>query len=257
MLRRFAGHQATRMLRRRFAGVRLLRGDAASLEAAARHDGPLILAMSHSAWWDPVVGAWLYHRYLSDRTPMTLIEAQQLRRLKMLRILSFVGVEPGAPDALARLRSAAGLHFAHTDRPLLAITPQGTFADPRAPLRLRPGAAAVAADHPGARVLVLAAEYPMGLDPKPQVMLAIGETQRPERPTLAGWHRAIHRQMRRTTHRLAEAVISRELDRFETMMGGGGSVHHPVYDLWLRLTGRRVALHDDRAAGKLAAGGAG
>jgi hypothetical protein len=44
--------------------------------------------------------------------------------------------------------------------------------------------------------------------------------------------------MQRNGDALAELVRSRDPRRFETALGGDTARVHPVYDLWLRLTGR-------------------
>ena len=48
---------------------------------------------------------------------------------------------------------------------------------------------------------------------------------------------------------LADAVQSRDPARFGLVLGGDQAQVHPVYDLWLRLTGRGRAIDVSRRAG--------
>jgi len=101
-------------------------------------------------------------------------------------------------------------------------------------------------------VLAAAAEYTFWTDKKPELLVRLVRVEPPERPTAAGWHRAISRGMRSNQEALAAASIGREEAAFVPMLGGGGGAGriNPVYDLMLRLRGRSGEIRAVREAGR-------
>ncbi len=235
-----------RLLRRHFHAVRLLSGDARHFEAARDHGGPVLIAMTHPGWWDPIVAFWLWSRWLGDRSPIAPMEAEQLRRFGFFRRLGIFGIDPDAPDALRRTAGHIARRFAEDRRRVLWITPQGRFTDARDDAPLRPGAAAIAASTEGALVIALAVEYAFWQDQRPEVFLAAAQVEPPEgagfRRTTPGWHRALTAALRGVRARLAESVVARNPDAFEALLGGDAARINPLYDLWLRLRGRGGAI---------------
>jgi hypothetical protein len=130
----------------------------------------------------------------------------------------------------------------------LFLTPQGQFADVREPIRVRPGAGAVAATLGNARVLAVLAELVFWTDKRPEVLLLVRECATPVHPTTAGWTRGIRDGMRSGAEQLAELAMARDGAPFLPMLQRRGSNVNPAYDLWQRLRGRSAGVSDRRGA---------
>jgi 1-acyl-sn-glycerol-3-phosphate acyltransferase len=263
---KFFGVYLERLFASRMHAVRVARRDdgvptSAALHELDEHAGPVMVLLSHSAWWDPLVGLLLARRYVPSRSGCAPMEADQLRTFGFFRRLGLFGIDPEDPRSLSQMLAYVQGCFAREARPTLWLTPQGTFADPRAPLVLRPGAAAVAARTPGVRVVAVTMEYGFWLDQRPEVFIRVERVDAPldaplgrGRPSTGRWHRAMQQAMRDSAARLADAVMSRDPARFEVIAGRGvkgGSRVNPIYDLWQRLRGKRAAIASTRVRGSL------
>lgn len=240
---------ARHLLRTRFHAVRLLRGSAESLSEADRRAGPVIVAMSHPSWWDPIVAFWMGTRWFATRRPLAPMEATQLRRFGFFRRLGVFGIDPDSPASLPATVRHVTARFETWPRTVLWITPQGRFTDPREDAPLRPGTAAIAARSDSVCVVAVAFEYAFWQDQRPEIFIA-AEPVMPEgdgRGRTAGWHRALEPAMRSVRERLAAAVIARDPEAFECAVGGEVARINPVYDLWLRLRGKGGGIAARRA----------
>ena len=115
-------------------------------------------------------------------------------------------------------------------------------------MRLRPGAAAVAARAGAAGAPVaagaIAVEYAFWADRKPEVFVRARRVE-PGGPSTADWQRALTGAMRENASALASLVIARDPAPFDDLLGSGGRIH-PVYDALLRLTGRSGSIDASR-----------
>ncbi|MBM3679576.1 MAG: hypothetical protein FJW96_17130 [Actinobacteria bacterium] len=179
----------------------------------------------------------------------------ELERFAILRRVGIFGVDPDDPATLPAMIDYLAAERAKVGAIAFIVTPQGSFADPRDPVRLRPGAAAAIARLGIRRVVAAAIEYAFRTDRKPEVFLRLVEVDPPASPTRVRWHREIEAAMQRNGEALAELVRARDPRRFETVLGGKAAQVHPVYDLWLRLTGRGNSIDATRRG--TAAGGKG
>lgn len=136
-------------------------------------------------------------------------------------------------------------YFADSDRPTLWITPQGQFTDVRSPIRLRPGAASIAAHCDSCSVLCISVEYAFWQDQKPEVFIRCASCEA-ERSTTASWLRAMTRTMQHNGERLAELVIGRDPAPMRCIVGGSTARTNPVYDLWLRIRGKSGSIAERR-----------
>jgi 1-acyl-sn-glycerol-3-phosphate acyltransferase len=248
---------AERLLRRRFAAVRYAPGSEAALEAAASADAPILLVMSHASWWDPIVGAFLWRRWMPTRAAFAPMDAHELNRFRFMRKLGLFGIDPDDPRSLPVMVDYLRARVAESPRTLLAITPQGRFTDPRSPLVVRPGAAAVAARLAVRHAIAVAVEYAFWSDQKPEVFLRATPIAPPITPPVdAGpgvrgssrvgdWHEAISGTMARNGEALASLVVAREPAAFTDALRSKASIH-PVYDLWLSMTGRGRSIDASR-----------
>ncbi|MGA1043977.1 MAG: lysophospholipid acyltransferase family protein [Phycisphaerales bacterium] len=241
---------ARRLVRKRFHAVRIDPELPGVLSTLAESTKPAIVLMTHSSWWDPIVGILLWDRFYPERPIAGPMHRRELERFGFFRSIGVFGIEPDEPASLAAMRDYV-LPRMQGDGSrrgeVLMLTPQGALADPRAPLSIRPGAASIAASFEEVDVVSLAIEYGFWLDQRPEIFLR-AERCEPEvdgrRASTADWHRAMQASMRRAASSLAEAVISRDPKRFK-IGGGAGTSVHPVYDAWLRLIGRSGAIDGD------------
>lgn len=236
---RFFGGYACRLLRKRFASVRLERGSEQALRAAAALDGPLIVAFNHPSWWDPIIGVAIKHLYMPDRPGIAPIEMAMFERFGFMRRLGMFGIDTGHPGAAQALLEYVRECHERDPRFGLFLTPQGEFADVRAPIVVRPGAGAVASGLEDVRVLAILSELVFWEDKRPELLLLARACPPPTRPTTAGWTRAIRGCMQGGADRLADLAIARSDEPFESILTRTGSNVNPAYDLWQRLRGRR------------------
>jgi len=246
--RMFAG-RCGGMLSKAFHAVRIAPGGGDALAAARASGETVALCLSHASWWDPIVASFLWHRWLTPlpvRAPMDRIE---LERFAILRRIGIFGVDPDDPATLPALVGYLEAERARLGPFAFIVTPQGSFADPRDPVRLRPGTAAAIARLGIRRVVAAAVEYAFWADRKPEVFLRLVPVEPPASPTRTRWHRALETAMQANGDALAPLVRARDPRAFETLVGGAARIH-PVYDLWLRLTGRGTAIDATRRIGE-------
>ncbi|MEQ8769775.1 MAG: lysophospholipid acyltransferase family protein [Phycisphaerales bacterium] len=235
--RRFFAWYSRRLFRKKFGAVRLAPGSADAFERAAAHDGPVLFALNHTSWWDPLLGLVLTEGFLADRPAWVPMELDQLRKFAFMKRLGIFGIDPDRPDAMGLLVSHALELVGANPRAVIGITPQGTFADVRAPIRIRPGAAGIVAGCPGMLVLSVACEYTFWHEQKPDVFVRARICEPPEPRTTPSWHRALTRAMRENQKGLADLVMTRDERQFDVWLGGGKGGAHPVYDAVQRARG--------------------
>lgn len=226
-----------RLFRKRFHAVRI---ESKSLELLRGLDSerqPLLVLMNHGSWWDPLTGILLADAAMPSRSSVAPMDRDQLERFKFMRKLGIFGIDPDDPASESTMHSYVRSTFASMERPTLWITPQGRFTDVRAPMRLRPGAASLAAKLPQCRVVSIAIEYTFWQDQRPEVFINAVHCQCESESTTA-WQRAMTAVMQSNAGRLAELVMAREAAPFTSIAGGQVARINPLYDLWLRLRGK-------------------
>jgi 1-acyl-sn-glycerol-3-phosphate acyltransferase len=233
-----------RMLRKHFFAVRCHGTTSTVLTEIAASREPIIIALSHTSWWDPIISVYLSDCFCPEREGCAPMDTSQLRKFNFFRNLGLFGIDPDNPQSLRAMSEYVAQVFAHDARPTLWITPQGKFADVRAPLQVRPGAATIAAAHPGARVIAVAIEYAFWLDQRPEVFVRLERVEHPESGSVLRWHRAISLAMKNNAARLAAGVIARDPGAFTLMCGGDAPRTNIFYDLWQRIRGVRTDVSD-------------
>ena len=83
----------------------------------------------------------------------------------------------------------------------------------------------------------LKALYAFWQDQRAEVFLSARPVE-PAGDTTAAWQRAFTTTMQANADALAALVRARDPEPFETVIGGDAPRINPVYDLWLRATGR-------------------
>lgn len=201
---------------------------------------PLIVVMNHPSWWDPLLGLALAGSRLADREHYAPIDAEALSKYAFLAKLGLFPVERGTA------RGAAS--FLRTSRAILArpaatlwITAQGRFADPRLrPPGLQPGIGRLAHRLDDAWVLPLAIELPFWEERTPEALLRFGDPVRVERGaslTPKAWTALVEDRLAAAQDALAKLVLRRDVEPFETILGGRSGVGG-VYDTWRRFRAR-------------------
>jgi 1-acyl-sn-glycerol-3-phosphate acyltransferase len=239
-----------RLLKKQFAAVRLEAGGEEHVRALDAVDGPVLVAMSHAAWWDPIVAGLLWRRFFATRTTLAPMDRQELERFAFMRRLGIFGLDPDDATALPAMVAYLEHAMAAHPKPTLVVTPQGRFTDVREPMVVRPGAAAAAARLGVQRAVALAVEYGFWNDKKPEIFLRAMPIEVPSGDAARStgrWQRALVEAMTENGRRLAELVRARDPSAFTNLLIEGAKVH-PVYDLWLRLTGRGTAISTEHRA---------
>ena len=222
-----------------FHAVRLANGSRAVLDRAAAHDGPLVVASNHQSWWDPLVGFLVHDAWFRARRPLSPMDATQLAKFGFFRKLGVFGVDPDDASGLRPFVRYVESQFREHPRSALMLTPQGRFVDPRDAVKVRPGVAMVMARVPTAHAVAVAIEYAFWNDRRPEVFLLASRVEPPADPADSrAWEEAFDRAMNANAADLAALVRARDAAAFECIAGGGGTRTHPVYDRWLRITGR-------------------
>ncbi len=228
-----------RKIRGGFHAVWMTPGTREVLEGLEDVDGPLIIAMNHVSWWDPLVGILVHGRFLPRHQLTAPMDSTQLVKFGFFRKLGIFGIDPDDPGTLTRMNDwITGLFHQHR-RVAFWIMPQGRFTDVRDPIRTRPGIATNAVSNPEARVLTFHMEYTFWKDSRPELCLHARHVEPPERATTPRWHRRIKESMQAGTDALAELVRTRDEDRFDPLVPPAANRTNPVYDLWLKVRGRR------------------
>lgn len=248
----FFSRYVRRMFRKGFHGVHMEPGSLTVLEELNRHDGPAIALGNHPGWWDPLVAVLLSRENLPDRPMLAAMDRAELERFGILRRIGVFGIDPDDPESLDAQVRYLGERFATEPRATFWITPQGRFTDVREPVRLRPGAAAVAARlEREPRVVALAMDYCFWNDRKPELCMrvrpVVAENRRGIRPTTADWMRAMTHAMQENQNALTELVLRRNPEDWTPVFASRRHQNtNPVYDLWLRLRGRSGELRTHR-----------
>jgi 1-acyl-sn-glycerol-3-phosphate acyltransferase len=230
-------------LRRRFHSVLAAPGTLAEFAQAAAHDGPLVIVSNHQSWWDPLIAVASHDRWFRGRPFLSPMDRTQLAKFRFFRKLGVFGVDPDDALGLRPFVRYVEERFAADPRTVLMMTPQGEFVDPRRAVAIRPGAAMLAARHPRARIVAVALEYAFWTDQRPEAFMRARVVEAPAvADDVRAWQHAIESAMNANASALALVVQGRDPAACESISGGAAGRIHPVYDAFLRLTGRRTSI---------------
>ena len=229
-----------RKVRGSFHALHAAHGSRAVLSAVDSGSRPALVVMNHCSWWDPIVAIVLWRACFASRAPYGPIDRDELARFAILRKVGLFGVDPDDPATLEAMRGYLAEVAQRDARFALVVTPQGRFVDVRDEIVPRPGAAAMAAALAPDRAVSVAVEYAFWVDQKPEIFVRAQPIACDAGGTLA-WQRRITEAMRDNQRQLAELVRARDRSAFEPLSPAFApkvSGTNPVYDLWLRVTGR-------------------
>lgn len=237
LLRAFTGY-SRRYLRRHFHGMRVLsRPDISSCEGR-----PLVIYTNHSSWWDPLVGLILKDRFFPHRPLYSPIDSEALKKYGLFRRLGFFGVERGTRRGAAAFLGETR-RLLDDPRSVIAVTPQGRFADVRErPAGFEAGLGHLARRHPQAIFMAVAVEYVFWDERLPEVLSTFGpprtgaglshDSSSPRDVTVY-----MERELESLQDTLSQAARTRDVARFESVLDGGVG-QGGVYDLWRSLKAR-------------------
>lgn len=254
----FFAWYSRRLVGKHFHALRL--SEDARAEGLDSEPRPLIVALSHSSWWDPIAAVLMKDALMPSRASCSPMDRVQLERFGFFRKMGIFGIDPDDAQAAGPMVEYVMDRMREHPRPTLIITPQGRFADVRAPVEARPGTALLAArmarEGRAPRVVGMAVEYPFWIDRKPEMLVRVSDFAAPDDPARASsWQRAIERGMADNASALAALAIARDPSPFRTLIGSGSGAVHPVFDAWARMRGRSTAI--DLSGRRGAAPGAG
>ncbi|CAN5590095.1 lysophospholipid acyltransferase family protein [soil metagenome] len=213
---------------------------------------PILIAMNHPGWWDPIVGCVLSLEF-KGYSHFAAIDAVAVQKYAVMKRLGFVPVDRTS------LRGAA--EFLKTGEVILSqprtafwLTAQGEFADVRQrPLALQSGVGHLAARMTSGCVLPVALEYCFWNESKPEALIRVGEMMRIESGRNAKvWTARIEDALTNTLERLNAEAMSRDAAKFASLVAGRAGMGG-IYDFARRvkamLTGKKFdASHGGESA---------
>ena len=197
---------------------------------------PLVVYSNHASWWDALVCLVLKDEFFPNRKAFTPIDAAMLGRYKFFGKLGFFGVEQrSGRGAIQFLRTAENI-LREPDS-LLAITPQGRFADVRErPVRFESGLGHLATRVERAVFVPMAMELVFWEERLPEILVRFGEAI-VIRPENAGafdakyWTALFEQKLQATQDALASEAKRRDPTDFQIVLRGGAG-QGGIYDLW-------------------------
>jgi 1-acyl-sn-glycerol-3-phosphate acyltransferase len=200
---------------------------------------PLVVYSNHASWWDPLVWLVLKAEFFPGRKSFSPIDGAALQRYGMFRNFGFFGVEPGTRRGATQfLRSAEAI--LRDPGHLLALTPQGRFADARErPLRFQAGLGHLATRGQAAAYVPMAAEYVFWEERLPEILVRFGDPLEIQAPPAAAfdpeyWTGLFEQRLAATLDALAVEALRRDPDDFQVVLRGGAG-QGGVYDWWRSL----------------------
>lgn len=229
-----------RLLSKKFFAVRITESGLETLRTFA-DNGPGVVIMNHASWWDPLIGFHLARTLTPNHAALAPMQLDQLKKFAFFRKVGVFGLDPDAPRALRAMSDYLRDRWNANPRTILWITPQGELTDVRASLKLRPGAAACAALRADVSCAALAIELGFWNEQRPELFLHAVPLS-PERRSISSWNRAMTDSLAAAQRQLAQRVIARDGSAFVNLLGGASASINPIYNAWLRLRGKNVAL---------------
>ena len=224
------------VLRRSFHAIHI-RGTAPSRLTDAQ--GPLVVVLNHSSWWDLLIGGWLDAQLIGGES-YGVMDAVQLRRYAIFKRMGVIGVDRSSiGGASSFLREVSAL-LKDMNRTLW-ITPQGEICSSYfRPIIFQPGLAHLAAALGTFQYLHVAIQYEFCGERLPEafVQFSVPRLMRMESLVSAKtWMRQAANDLENDLDSLQSAVRVNARQEFSTLLKGGGGTS-PVYDLYRRINSR-------------------
>ncbi len=196
---------------------------------------PIIVFGNHPGWWDPIVAALLRAEYFPDRRLYAPIDAQALKKYKVLAKMGFYGLDltsrKGAADFLKVSRA-----ILQQERSSIWLTPEGRFADPRdRTAALMPGLAHLVSHGDAITLIPLAIEYSFWEERQPEALCRFGKAIESEDLRSCNKEEigeSLTRALRENQDKLAEQVIQRSVNGFRVLFTGGRRSWYDFFRSW-------------------------
>ena len=216
-------------LKKHFHAVRLSRGSRPNVAP----DLPLIVALNHPSWWDPLIGVILVGLF-PERTHYAPMDAKALARYSLFNKLGFYGVEQGTPHGAITFLNMTTAILSQPNSAVW-IPVQGQFTDPRIRRpRLRSGIGHIARRLNQGIIVTLALEYPFWEERLPEALARFGEPiviERGQNLSVTEWVERIESNLAATQDALMADALSRNAAAFETILTGNVAIGG-IYDRW-------------------------
>lgn len=209
-------------------------------------DGPLILYMNHSSWWDGYLMMLCHRRLLRRRfASYLLMEEKQLRDYRFFSWCGAFSVNRHDPaDVQASLDYVVALLRERRERALF-IFPQGKIVHPdRRPLETYPGVARIAAALEQATLYPLVFRYEFSGRQKAEAYIRIGPGWRlnagsPRDTDLPHLLSHITADLAAQSDALRDDVVAGKRQRFAPLLQGSPGIDER-FDGWLKFWRRLV-----------------
>jgi chlorobactene lauroyltransferase len=205
-------------------------------------DGPLILYLNHSSWWDGYLMYVIHRLVLHGRFDSYLLMEE--RQLQAYRFFSWSGafsVNRQDPEDTRRSQTYAAnlLRSGHCARALY-IFPQGRIVHPdQRPLVTYPGIARITAQSGPVNLCPVAMRYEFRGQQQPHAFIRIGPTHRAAQPTdEAATLAEITTRLTMACDALREDVIGGYLERYQPLLRGRRGIDQR-FAAFLRLLPKR------------------
>lgn len=202
----------------------------------------LVIYTNHASWWDPLVGLALKTEFFPERSLFAPMDAAMLARYRIFSKLGFFGVEQGSRrGAVQFLRASEAI--LQSPQHLLAVTPQGRFADVRErPVRFQAGLGHLATRVAHAAFLPMAAEFVFWEERLPEILVRFGEPVEVHREHATAfthdyWTSLFEQKLAANQDALSLEAQRRNASEFKTLLLGGAG-QGGVYDLCRALKAR-------------------
>jgi 1-acyl-sn-glycerol-3-phosphate acyltransferase len=205
-------------------------------------EGPLLLALNHSAWWDGYLMYVIHRVVLGGRFDAHLLmEERQLRAYRFFTWSGAFSINRRDPDDVLRSQQYAANLLRGGRRPrALFIFPQGKIVpNDRRPLVTYPGVARIIAMAGGVRVCPVALRYEFLGQQWPHAFIRLGPVYTPGEPAATdGTLAELTARLTAACDALRDDVLALELERFRPLLRGRRGIDKS-FDAVLRLLPRR------------------
>ncbi|RRR76155.1 MAG: glycerol acyltransferase [Candidatus Viridilinea halotolerans] len=200
-------------------------------------DGPLIIYMNHSSWWDGYLMYVIHRVVLRGRFDAHLLmEERQLRRYRFFTWSGAFSINRHNPEDTRRSQTyAANLLRGGKRARALFIFPQGRIVHPdRRPLVTFPGIARIIAQTGPVTLCPVALRYEFLGHQQPHAFIRIGPVHRPAHPTdEASIINAVAERLTAACDALRDDVVSGNFACYQTLLRGRHGIDQR-FDRFLR-----------------------
>jgi chlorobactene lauroyltransferase len=186
-------------------------------------DGPLIIYLTHSAWWDAYMLFLISYRLLrSAFQNYIMMEARQLRRWRFFAWCGAFSIDRSAPGDVERSIGYSAERLRERQGRCLWIFPQGRIVPPdRRPLRIYPGIARVIRQTGGALLWPIALRYEFRGNQRPEALIRCGPAHyvNPKGST-ASLTREVGRQLTATADLLRDDWLNNRIEEYPVLVSG-------------------------------------